>query len=364
MGQCGRLSSPTARTTFCVASSVLWPTLAPKLQLYMAPSYPRLVPADTGNLVPFNLDKPVLLLLKVASLNDVFEGDFGKGSTAFTPTLSSPQPQAGALAGKLTKALLGASTDSLEETTLNFDTYPTCIAAPIDATQRSFSSSLLLFRQYTHPEIGAFNAPIPSFNSTGLFDFMVIPNFETLFNILVILGLLYLFFTPSVSGPLWSPSPPQPHPNNRQVGDDTTMYQSFGLVDTIIPRDSDLDSSKTVCCPCYVSATGTVRLGRARKVRSISSVKQAALVFSRSPCRTPVKRSSVPRVPLRTVLLEYPDRPIQSASATEPLAQVDSKAISSNTQTTEDTVQATRPDFRGIRWRGDLGARYSESDSE
>jgi len=165
----------------------------------MAPRCLRLVYADTGNLISFDPNKSVLLLLKVANLSDNFEEDhLGKRTAASTPTLSSPQPQAGEMAGRLTKALLGALVDSPQETTLNFNTLPASLAAPIDVTQRSFSFSLLLFKYHTHLGIGAFNAAIPPLN------FMTVPDFETLFNILVIFGLLYLFFTPPVSGFPWS----------------------------------------------------------------------------------------------------------------------------------------------------------------
>ena len=193
--------SPIACTTFCVASSHFLRTNF--YHIDMAPSYLRLVPADIRNLISFDPNKSVLLLLKVANLSNDFEEDLGKG-TAFTPTLSSPQPQAGAMAGSLANALL----TSPQETTLNFNTLPAnLLAAPIGVTQRSFSSSPPLFKHCTHLEIGAFNAATPSFNFTGLFSFMAIPNFETLFNILVIFSLLYLLFTPLVSGLLWSPLP-------------------------------------------------------------------------------------------------------------------------------------------------------------
>jgi hypothetical protein len=191
-------SSPIARTTFCVSSSqLLYPNLS---CIDMTLSCLRLVSADTGELISFDPKMPVLLLLKVANPSDNFTKDLGKGTAAFTPTLSSPQPQAGAIAGRLTKALLGASVTSTQETTLNFNALLASLASSISRTRRSFSSSLLLSRHYTHQEMDVSNGAIPSFNFTGLFNFMGIPNFEALFNILVIFGLLYLFFTPPVSG--------------------------------------------------------------------------------------------------------------------------------------------------------------------
>ena len=151
----------------------------------MAPRCLRLVYVDTGNLISFDPNKSVLLLPKVANPSDDFgEGHLGKRTVAFTPTPSSPQPQAGAMAGRLTKVLLGALVVSPQEATPNFNTLPASPAAPsIDATRCSFSSSLLLFKYHTHLGTGAFNAAIPPFNFTGLFNFMTFPDFETFFSI-------------------------------------------------------------------------------------------------------------------------------------------------------------------------------------
>ena len=48
--------------------------------------------------------------------------------------------------------------------------------------------------------IGLLRISIPSPYFSGLFNSVTISNFETLFNFLVILVLLYLFFIPPVSG--------------------------------------------------------------------------------------------------------------------------------------------------------------------
>ena len=169
----------------------------------MTPSCLRLVPADARNIASFDRNKPVLLLLKVANLNSDFKGDFGKKTMAFTPTLSSPQPQAGAMTGRLSKVLLSTVVAGPQETTLNFDALSFNPAPPIDTNNGSSHSSLLPFGQYVHLELGSFNVSVPSFDFTRLFNFMATFNFNTLFNILVILGLLYLFFMPPVSGLSW-----------------------------------------------------------------------------------------------------------------------------------------------------------------
>ena len=97
----------------------------------MAPRCLRLVYVDTGNLISFDPNKSVLLLPKVANPSDDFgEGHLGKRTVAFTPTPSSPQPQAGAMAGRLTKVLLGALVVSPQEATPNFNTLPASLAAP------------------------------------------------------------------------------------------------------------------------------------------------------------------------------------------------------------------------------------------
>ena len=329
----------------------------------MTPSCLRLVPTDARNFAFFYLNKPVLLLLKVANLNDDLKGDFGKKAMAFTPTLSSPQPQAGATAGRLIKALLSAVVAGPQETTLNFNPLSFGLAATIDTTKGSFSSCPPLFRQYTHLELGSFNVSVLSLDFTGLFNFTTIFNFETLFNILVILGLLYLFFTPPVSGcPGVDVDSPRTY-NNHQVDDDTTAYEFFGLVDTI-PHDFELDGSENVCHHCHNSTMGAVRAGQPRQTWSTSGTKQVALVSSsRSLCHTPIKRYSAPRTPSRTTPAENPDRPVQPTSTIEPPTQVNPMAISSRQQTT-DMAQATRPDSRGFKWWWDLNTPHIKSDSE
>lgn len=164
----------------------------------MSPSYLRLFPVDTRNLTFSDPNKLILLFLKVANLCD----DFEQRTAAFTPTLSSPRPRAGAAVGRFMKALLSALVTGPQDTTLNVNPLPASLAAPNDVAHVRLFSSPLLFKHYTHPEIGSFHASIPSFSIAGLFKgFIAIPNFET-FNILVIFGLLYLFFTPPVSGSL------------------------------------------------------------------------------------------------------------------------------------------------------------------
>ena len=136
-------------------------------------------------------------------------------------------------------------------------------------------------------------------------------------------------------------------------------------MDTNVPRGSGLNGSKTVCCSCHNFATGMIRLGRPRRTRSTSSVKRVALVsFSRSLRRAPVKGPSAPCISPQAAPLENHDRPVQPTSAAKPPAQVNPKAISSNTQTTEDMSQAARPDSGGIQWWWDLDVPHIESDSE
>lgn len=81
----------------------------------MSPSYLRLFPVDTRNLTFSDPNKPILLLLKVANLCD----DFEQRTSAFTPTLSSPRPRAGAAVGRFMKALLSALVAGPQDTTLN-----------------------------------------------------------------------------------------------------------------------------------------------------------------------------------------------------------------------------------------------------
>jgi len=165
----------------------------------MASSYFQFAPTIARNLASFDPNKPALLLLKVANLTGDFERDLGKKATALTPTLSSPQPQAGAMAGRLMNVLSSPLGVGPQETIRNFNPLPASPAAPTGASQGSFCPSLLLFEQGTHMVIGTFNIFTPLFNPTGLFNFVTTLNFEMLFNILVVLGLLYLFFTPPVS---------------------------------------------------------------------------------------------------------------------------------------------------------------------
>ena len=116
----------------------------------MASSFLRLVPAVTANLTSLDPSKPVLLLLKVANLSADVEEGFGKRTAAFTPTISSPRPQAGEAAGSLAKTLLSALVAGPQETTLNSNILPVCPTPPIDTSQRSFiplyypSTSLLI----------------------------------------------------------------------------------------------------------------------------------------------------------------------------------------------------------------------------
>jgi hypothetical protein len=144
------------------------------------------------NLISFGANEPVLLLSNVTNLIDDFEGCLGKKTTASTATLSSPQPQAGAMSGRLTKALLSTLVAGPQQTTCNCNTLPAGLATP-----GSSHSSSLLFKQQSHQTTGAFGVSIPSLNFAGLFGCV---DFEMLFNILVILGLVYLFLTPPVSG--------------------------------------------------------------------------------------------------------------------------------------------------------------------
>ena len=144
------------------------------------------------NLVSFGANKPVLLLSNVTNLIDDFDGCLGKKTTASTTTLSSPQPQAGATSGRLTKALLSTLVAGPQETTCSCSTLPAGLATP-----GSSHPSSLLFKQQSHQTTGGFGASIPSFNLAGMFGCV---DFEILFNVLVILGVIYLLFTPPVSG--------------------------------------------------------------------------------------------------------------------------------------------------------------------
>jgi len=109
----------------------------------MAPSCLRLVPTDARNFTSFDLNKPLLLLQKVVNLNSDFKGDFRKKAMAFTPTLSSPQPQGGAMAGRLTKVLLSTIVAGPQEVTLNFNASSSNPAPPTDTNKGSFRPSLL-----------------------------------------------------------------------------------------------------------------------------------------------------------------------------------------------------------------------------
>ena len=118
------LPSASSRANFCAQTSAI---------SNMSPSYLRLFPADTRNLTFSDPNKPVLLLLKVANLCD----DFEQKTAAFTPTLSSLRPQAGAVVGSLMKASLSALVTGPQDTTLNVNILPASPAAPNGVAQCS-----------------------------------------------------------------------------------------------------------------------------------------------------------------------------------------------------------------------------------
>lgn len=159
-------------------------------------NYFRVAPTAPRSLTPSDLNKPALLLSNVANV----AGDFGRNPTASTPTISSPQPQIGAMAGRLTRALLNTFVTGPRETACNSNTLSTTPLAPTGIIIGSFHPSPLPFMQYTRLIPGGSHISIPTADFTGLFSFVAAPNFETLFNVLVILCLLYLFFTLPVSG--------------------------------------------------------------------------------------------------------------------------------------------------------------------
>lgn len=324
----------------------------------MSPSYLRLFPTDTRSLIFSDPNKPVLLLLKVANLCS----DFEQRTAAFTPTSSSPRPQAGAVVGRFTKASLRALVTGPQDTALNVNTLPANLAAPNGVAQ--CSSLLLSATLQTLCSPGDRFIPCPyslvqHHRIVQLHDYSqlrgIIQHFGYIRSIILVLYTASKCFAPDFI-PLRSYK-------NHQVGDDTTTYELFDLVDTDVLHDSESNVSKAVSCTIYNSATGTIRLARPLKTRSTSSVRQVAPVsFSRSLRRSPIKGSSAPRVPPQIASLDNPGCPVRGAI--EPPAQVNPKATSSSTQTTEDISQATRPDSRGIQWWWDLDAPYTASDSE
>lgn len=169
-------------------------TSAPSPTAVMTFSYFRVSPTNASNLTPSDINELVSSLLKLAGLTVDFEGGLGRSVIASTPTFSSPQPQAGAVVGGLTMASLSASITGPQAPTYNFNLLLTSPSAPIVADLGSFYSSTLPFKSETHPAIGLLNisTPLPTFS--GLF------NFVACFNFAVIVCLLYLIFTPPVSG--------------------------------------------------------------------------------------------------------------------------------------------------------------------
>jgi len=166
----------------------------------MASIYFRVSPTAASNLSSSDINELVSSLLQVANLTVNFLGESWKDTTTFTPTLSSPQPQAGAMARSLTAAFSSTFVAAPQGTTCNLNILPTNSPAPTIENLGSFYPSPLLFRYRAHLAIGPPSISIPSPYFSGLFNSMTIFNFETLFNFLVIVCLLYLFFTPPVSG--------------------------------------------------------------------------------------------------------------------------------------------------------------------
>ena len=176
-------------------------------------------------------------------------------------------------------------------------------------------------------------------------------------------SIIFVLYTASE---LFAPDfiPSRPH-NDHKVGDDTNVYELFGPIYTNTSRDSESDYSQVTCCPCRNSLTGTVRLGRPRKTRSTSSVKQVALVsFTRSLRRTPVRKPSVPGTSPRDAPFKSLGRPAQPITPIEASVQINPHATSPNTQTTEAITPTTRPNLRRIEWQRDSDAPRTESGGE
>ena len=185
---------PPSSTPRVPSTSLLYPqTSASPSTITMTLDYLQVTPKFTCDLTPSEINELVSLLLKLA-----IRSEGGKSTTTTTPTLSYPQPQAGAIAASLSRALLSASAAGPQATTHNLNTFPT--SPPVVPASCSSCSSLLLFEQETHPAIGLLNITIPPPDFSGLFNLVTISDFETLFNFLVILCLLYLLCIPPVSG--------------------------------------------------------------------------------------------------------------------------------------------------------------------
>ena len=176
----------------------------------MATSCFELIPTTVRSITSFDPNKPVSLFLKVANPGAEFEGHPGRRTAAPTPTTSSSQPQPAAMTARVTQVLLGTLVVGPQVTTYCLNISPPSIVSPANACQCQFHPSPLYSWRWTHHmAVDPSNIPVPSFHLIRLFHFMAVFHtigFGIVFNISVILCLLYLFFASPVSE-----SPPLPN---------------------------------------------------------------------------------------------------------------------------------------------------------
>ena len=122
------------------------PKRQPPSTIAMASIYFRVFPTAPSNLTSSDVSELVSSLLQAANLTVDYLGGSGQDTTAFTPTLSSPQPQAGAIAGSLVATLSSTFIAAPQGTTCNLNILPTNPSAPTIAILGSFYPSTLLFK--------------------------------------------------------------------------------------------------------------------------------------------------------------------------------------------------------------------------